>query len=126
VAPGKRPLSSMSPTIVEKNGKTVMAIGAPGGPRIISSVLQVLYRTLGRGQDLQPAVEAPRVHNQFLPNKIFIDENRFSPEVLEGLRARKHVLEESWPGRVFAVRMLDGNILEAVVDTRAEGLASGF
>lgn len=125
IAPGKRPLSSMSPTLVEKNGKIVMAIGAPGGPRIISSVIQSLYRTLGRGQDLETAVEAPRVHHQLLPNKLFIDSSRFSPEVLKELKDRKNTLEESWQGLIYAVRNVDGT-LEAVVDTRAEGAAGGF
>jgi len=125
VAPGKRPLSSMSPTLVEKDGKIVMAIGAPGGPRIISSVLQVLYRTLGRGQNLEAAVEAPRVHHQLLPNKLMIDEQRFTPETIAALRERKHNIEESWQARVYATRMVDG-VLEAVADTRGEGGTAGF
>jgi len=125
VAAGKRPLSSMSPTIVEKNGKTVLVVGAPGGPRIITSVLQVLYRTLGRGQDLQTAVEAPRVHNQLLPRKVFIDANRFAYETKEGLKARKDNIQEDWQALVYAVANFNGT-LEAVVDTRAEGAVSGY
>lgn len=125
VVPGKRPLSSMSPVLVEKNGKVVMSIGAPGGPRIISSIIQVLYRVLGRDSDLEVAVEAPRVHHQVLPNKLFVDEGRFSPEILDGLRARKHVIEEDWAARVFVVRNNNG-ILEAVADTRGEGAVGGL
>lgn len=125
IAPGKRPLSSMSPTLVEKKGKIVLAIGAPGGPRIISSVIQSLYRILGRKQNLEQAVETPRVHHQLLPNKLFIDVGRFSPEVVNGLTIRKNSIEESWPGRIFACQNINGT-LEAVVDTRAEGAAAGL
>lgn len=125
IAPGKRPLSSMSPTLVEKNGKIIMALGAPGGPRIISSVIQVLYRTLGRKNNLEAAIEAPRVHQQNLPNKLFIDDIRFSPEVLTSLEARKNVIEKSWQGKVFAV-MNNNGVLEAVYDSRNEGAAGGF
>ncbi|MCB0350997.1 MAG: gamma-glutamyltransferase [Bdellovibrionales bacterium] len=125
IAPGKRPLSSMSPTLVEKGGKVIMAVGAPGGPRIISAVIQVLYRVLGRGEELQSAVEAPRVHHQLLPNKLFIDNDRFSPEVVDGLKLKKNSVEESWPARIYVCKKTD-EILEAVVDTRGEGTASGF
>ncbi|OFZ11632.1 MAG: gamma-glutamyltransferase [Bdellovibrionales bacterium RBG_16_40_8] len=125
VAPGKRPLSSMSPTLVEKNGKIIMALGAPGGPRIISSVIQVLYRTLGRNQDLELATAAPRVHHQLLPDKLFVDEGLFSPEIIEGLKARKNSTEESWQARIYAVRNVNG-VLEAVFDTRGEGAAGGL
>ncbi len=125
VAPGKRPLSSMSPTLVEKGGRIVMAIGAPGGPRIISAVTQTLYRTLGRKQSLESAIESPRVHHQLLPDKLFLDKGRFTPEALEALRAKKNIIEESWQARVFGVQNING-ILEGVVDTRGEGAAAGF
>jgi gamma-glutamyltranspeptidase/glutathione hydrolase len=125
VAPGKRPVSSMSPTLVEKDKKIVMALGAPGGPRIISSLIQVLYRTLGRGNNLEVAVEAPRVHQQYLPNKLFLDENRFTPETIDALKGRKNIIETSWQGRVFAVRLIN-DILEGVADTRSEGAVGGF
>lgn len=125
VAPGKRPLSSMSPTLVEKDGKVVMALGAPGGPRIISSVFQTLYRVLIRNMSLESAIEAPRVHHQFHPNKVFVDDDRMAHELLVGLKLKGHFVEPSWLGRVFAVRNVNG-ILEGVVDTRAEGAARGF
>lgn len=126
VEPGKRPLSSMSPTLVLKNDKVVMAIGAPGGPRIISSVLQALYRILGRNGDIDIAVQAPRVHHQFLPPKVFIDAHRFSPEVLKGLRDRGHTLEEGWMGRVYVVRRRADGILEGAFDSRGEGAVGGL
>ncbi len=126
VEPGKRPLSSMSPTLVIKDGKTVMAIGAPGGPRIISSVFQVLYRVLAHKSDVDLAVQAPRVHHQFLPNKLFVDEGRFSPEILQGLRSRGHEIENGWMGRVYLVKLRDDGLLEGAFDSRGEGSVGGI
>lgn len=126
VEPGKRPLSSMSPTLVEKNGKIVIAMGSPGGPRIISGVLQVLYRLVGRGLDADTAIQTPRVHHQFLPDVLYVDRGRISPEVLEGLRARGHKVEESGMGKVYVVRLRDDGILESAFDARGEGAAGGI
>lgn len=126
VEPGKRPLSSMSPTLVEKHGKVVVAMGSPGGPRIISGVLQVLYRMLGRGYDADLAIQAPRVHHQFLPDVLYVDRNRVAPEVIEGLRGRGHKVEESGMGKVYVVRLREDGILEAAFDSRGEGAAGGI
>ena len=129
VEPGKRPLSSMSPTLVGKDGRIVMTLGAAGGPRIISSVVQTLYRVLVTGLDLDRAVQFPRLHHQFLPNKLYLDEFKFSPEVVEGLRQRGHQTVEQRPaylGRIKAVRLNDRNYLEAAYDNRSEGAAGGF
>ncbi len=128
VQPGKRPLSSMSPTLVRdaKTHKVVMAIGAPGGPRIISSVIEVLYRVFGEHESLQAAVEAPRIHHQFLPDILYYDDDGRMPyEAIEGLRARAQNVQPGWQAHVFAVYN-DNGILEGVVDTRDEGMASGF
>ncbi|MCB0420414.1 MAG: gamma-glutamyltransferase [Bdellovibrionales bacterium] len=126
VEPGKRPLSSMSPTLVEKGGKVVLSIGAPGGPRIISSVIQVIYRVLVRDMNIDEAIQAPRVHHQFLPRKLYVDSNRWSPESLKGLRAKGHQVEESWMGRVYAAHRTEDQLLEAAYDARGEGAASGY
>lgn len=126
VEPGKRPLSSMSPTLVEKDGKIVMTLGAPGGPRIITGVLQALYRILGRGMNVDMAVQAPRVHHQFLPNTLYVDRQRFSPEVLDALKARGHKVEESWMAKVYVVRLRNDGVLEAAFDSRGEGGAGGI
>ena len=72
---GKRPLSSMTPTIVEKNNTTVMALGGAGGPTIISGVLQTLYRYLINKMDLDQAILAPRLHHQFLPRNLLLKTN---------------------------------------------------
>lgn len=87
--PGKRPLSSMSPTIVLKDGKPVLVTGTPGGSRIITGVLQVILNTIDHGMNAAAAVAAPRLHNQWLPDEVRV-ENGFPTDVLENLRARGH------------------------------------
>lgn len=126
VEPGKRPLSSMSPTLVEKDGKIVMTLGAPGGPRIITGVLHALYRILARGMDVDSAAQTPRVHHQFLPNVVYVDRQRFAPEVINGLKAKGHQVEEGWMAKVYVVRLRPDGILEAAFDARGEGAAGGF
>ncbi len=129
VQPGKRPLSSMSPTLVEKDGRIVMTLGAAGGPRIISSVIQTIYRVLVTGLDIDRAVQFPRVHHQFLPNKLYMDEFKFSPEVLAELQQRGHETVQQRPsylGRIKAVRLNDRNYLEASFDNRSEGAVGGY
>lgn len=126
VEAGKRPLSSMSPTLVGKDGHILMSIGSPGGPRIITGVLQVLYRILARHMDADAAIQAPRVHDQFLPHKLYVDDMRFSPEVLEGLREMGHKVEPSWMGKVYVVRKNDQGLIEAAFDSRGEGAAGGY
>jgi len=91
--PGKRPLSSMSPTIVLKNGKPVLVTGSPGGSRIISTVLQVIVNVLDYHMDVAAAVDAPRLHHQWLPDEVPI-ERGFAADTLAGLRARGHQLVE--------------------------------
>jgi gamma-glutamyltranspeptidase/glutathione hydrolase len=129
VQPGKRPLSSMSPTLIARDGKIVMSLGAAGGPRIISSVIQTIYRVLVTGLDIDRAVQFPRVHHQFLPNKLYLDEFKFSPEIVAGLQQRGHVTVEQRPGylgRIKAVRLNDKNYLEAAYDNRSDGAVGGF
>ena len=126
VQPGKRPLSSMSPTIVTKDGKTVLALGAPGGPRIINGVLQVLYRVLVSKYDMDWAIQAPRVHHQFLPKTLFVDKNRLQPDVIENLKKRGHKIKETWVARVNGIRINEKGWLEAGFDSRGEGAAGGY
>jgi gamma-glutamyltranspeptidase/glutathione hydrolase len=91
--PGKRPLSSMSPTIVLKDGKPVLVTGSPGGSRIISTVLQVIVNVLDYHMDVAAAVAAPRLHHQWLPDEVRI-ERGFGDDVLAGLRAKGHTVVE--------------------------------
>ena len=87
--PGKRPLSSMSPTIVLKDGKPVLVTGSPGGSRIISTVLQVIVNVLDYKMDVAAAVAAPRLHHQWLPDVVRV-ERGFSEDALAALRAKGH------------------------------------
>ena len=92
-APGKRPLSSMTPTIVLKDGKVVLVTGSPGGSRIISAVLQIIVDVLDYHMDVAAAVAAPRLHHQWMPDRVRV-EHGFSPDVIEGLKARGHIVVE--------------------------------
>ena len=125
VRPGARPLSSMSPTLSVKDGKTQLAVGAPGGPRIITGVLQVLYRVLQRGDDVDTAIQAPRVHDQYLPDILYVDAKRFAPEVLTSLRIRGHTIEEGSTAKVYAIQLGEGGLMSAAFDSRGEGAAGG-
>jgi gamma-glutamyltranspeptidase/glutathione hydrolase len=89
--PGKRPLSSMSPTIVLKDGRPVLVTGTPGGSRIITGVLQVILNTVDHGMNAAAAVAAPRLHHQWLPDEVRV-ENGFPAEALDTLRARGHAV----------------------------------
>ena len=91
--PGKRPLSSMSPTIVLKDGKPVLVTGSPGGSRIISTVLQVIVSALDYKMDISAAVSAPRLHHQWLPDEVRI-ERGFPDVTLDALRAMGHVVKQ--------------------------------
>ena len=91
--PGKRPLSSMSPTIVLKDGKPVLVTGSPGGSRIISTVLQVIVNVLDYDMDVASAVAAPRLHHQWLPDEVRI-ERGFPDDVIAALKAKGHTIVE--------------------------------
>src|SRR6266516_3200694 len=91
--PGKRPLSSMSPTIVLKDGKPVLVTGSPGGSRIISTVLQVIVNVLDYGMDVAAEVASPRLHHKWLPDEVRI-ERGFADETLAALRAKGHRIIE--------------------------------
>jgi gamma-glutamyltranspeptidase/glutathione hydrolase len=124
----KRPLSSMSPTIVtDDNNKTVLALGAPGGPRIINAVFQTLYRTLTSGLNMEQAIYTPRLHHQFQPHVLRFEKNRFSPYVLNGLRKRGHKLKSTHGVAIsYGVRINEEGLLEGAADYRGEGYAAGI
>ena len=86
IAPGKRPLSSMTPTIVLKDGKVSMVLGSPGGGRIITTVANIFLSTADEGLNIQQAVDAPRFHHQYLPDVLFLEPG-FSPATVQGLKA---------------------------------------
>ncbi len=126
VEAGKRPLSSMSPTIVDYEGKTELVLGAPGGPRIISAVIQVLYRFLIGKMDIDAAIQAARVHHQTLPNVLYVDKERFQADTLAVLKNKGHTIEESNVAKVYGVARHSSGWLQAGFDSRGEGAAGGL
>src|SRR5207302_3298195 len=97
IAPGKRPLSSMSPTIVEKDGRPVLVLGSPGGPRIITAVLETLTNIVDFGLSPQDAVAAPRFHHQWLPDTLYYERGGLSADTLAALAERGYRLAEQSP-----------------------------
>jgi gamma-glutamyltranspeptidase/glutathione hydrolase len=121
--PGKRPLSSMSPTIVLKDGKPVLVTGSPGGSRIISAVQQVVVDVLDYKRDVAAAVAAPRVHHQWMPDEVRV-ERGFSDEVLAELRAKGHkVIEPVGQTSVNSIAVTPNGLLGAP-DPRTRGAAA--
>jgi gamma-glutamyltranspeptidase/glutathione hydrolase len=124
VGPGRRPLSSMAPTIVLKDGRPVLVIGASGGPRIISSVTQVTLRAL-QGESIADALSAVRLHHQWRPNEVNFD--REPPtELSEALRRRGHALSSTRKtGHVQAIQFLDDGTMIGASDPRKGGRPAG-
>ncbi len=118
--PGKRPLSSMTPTIVLKDGKPVLVTGSPGGSRIISAVLQVIVNVLDYKMDVAAAVAAPRVHHQWLPDEVRV-EHGFAEDTLAALRAKGHrVIEPLGRTSANSIGVTDQGLLGAP-DPRSRG-----
>ena len=137
IAPGKRPLSSMSPTIVLKDGKPVLVIGTPGGSRIITVVLQVIVNTIDYGMDIQEAIDAPRIHQQWLPETTFAEPFALSPDTRRMVTDMGHQIVEGAPwSHAIGIMMgspwlggtsRDGNRYYGAVDPRRNtGLALGY
>ena len=98
IEPGKRPLSSMAPTIVLRNGKVAMVTGSPGGSRIITITLETILNTFDFGMDVQEAVDAPRIHMQWLPDEIQYEPNALANSTMQNLRSEGYTLksEPEW------------------------------
>jgi gamma-glutamyltranspeptidase / glutathione hydrolase len=102
IAPGKTPRSSMSPTIVTKDGKPVLVLGTPGGSRIITAVLQTILNVVDFQMDIQEAVDAPRLHNQWLPDTTKIEPHALSPDTRKVLESMGHRFEDLEPANHVA------------------------
>jgi len=101
IAPLKTPLSSMSPTIVSKDGKPFMVIGSPGGSRIITITLEAIINVIDHGMDIQEAIDAPRIHHQWLPDTIYVEPNGLSPDTLKLLSGMGYHLDVAAEGKVW-------------------------
>ena len=129
IAPGKRMLSSMTPTIVEKNGKLLMVLGTPGGSTIITSVLQTILNVSEFNMTMQDAVDAPRFHHQWLPDDVSFEPAKFPESVMKELQHKGYKInEKNWPiiGKVDAIMVWPDGKREAGADHRGDDKAYGF
>jgi len=128
IAPGKRPLSSMTPTILLRDGKIFLVTGSPGGPRIISTTLHTIVNAVDHGMAPQQAVAAARYHHQWLPNEVVVEPGVPEKTVKE-LRRRGHAVERAasaWSSAQMIVRDPASGVFLGGSDPRGDGIAVGF
>jgi gamma-glutamyltranspeptidase/glutathione hydrolase len=128
ILPGKIPLSSMTPTLVFKNDRLMMVLGSPGGPRIITTVLQIIVNVIDHGMDVQEAIDAPRFHHQWLPDEIWLEPFAAPADVVRALEDRGHqVVQKGEFGNAMGVLIdLESGELHGAADSRGVGTAAGY
>ena len=127
IAPGKRPLSSMAPTLVERDGKVVLVLGSPGGSRIITTVLETIMNIVDHGMAAQEAVEAPRLHHQSQPENVYFERSGLSPEVVTQLTEMGYKLVEQRPWGAVELIEIANRRLHGASDSRLPaGAAAGY
>lgn len=128
IAPGKRPLSSMSPTIVLKHGKLWLVLGSPGGPTIITTVANILLGVEDYGLDIQQAVDAPRFHQQWMPDRLFLEPDRFSPDTVHLLEKDGYqiIQRDHGDGECIEIDSQTGERLGASDFRNETGMAVGY
>ena len=128
IAPGKRMLSSMTPTIIEKDGKLFMVVGTPGGSTIITSVYQTILNVLEHGMTMQQAVNALKFHHQWLPDKTTFESNAFSEATIQKLQGKGYTLEmqRNSIGRMDCILVMPDGWLEGGSDPRGDDTSIGY
>ena len=127
IAPQKRMLSSMTPTIVEKNGQLAMVVGTPGGSTIITSVFQTILNVFEYGMSMQEAVDAPRFHHQWLPDTVVLEPEKFDQSLIQSLQAKGYNVAEQYSriiGRVDAILVDSEGNLSTGADPRGDDAAA--
>ena len=125
ILPGKKPLSSMTPTLVFQGNKPVLALGGSGGPRIISGVVQVLMNVLDYGMQIQAAINAPRFHHQWVPETLLL-ETEIPVDVRRNLLDKGHEIEDLTARNVIQGIFLKDGWLQGASDPRKQGRSAGF
>jgi gamma-glutamyltranspeptidase/glutathione hydrolase len=126
IAPNKRMLSSMTPTILEKDGKLAMVVGTPGGSTIITSVFQTIINVIDFGMDMQEAVNARKFHHQWLPDRVDLEPNALTPEVQQKLEAKGYTFyKRNSIGRVDAILVTKKGRYQTGADPRGDDTAGG-
>ncbi len=127
IEPEKRMLSSMTPSIVEKDGSLYIVVGTPGGSTIITSVMQVILNILDYDMDSNEATQAPRFHHQWLPDNIMVEEKGFAQGVLDSLTAMGHeIITRGGIGRIETIVVKQDGTLHAAADERGDDHAAGY
>ncbi|MCX6634813.1 MAG: gamma-glutamyltransferase, partial [Acidobacteria bacterium] len=125
IQPRKRPLSCMTPTILLRDGRLYLVVGAPGGPRIITGVMQVILNLLDFGMNPQEAIDRPRFHHQWKPDKLSLEPG-FSPDTVALLKARGHQTGSVSSVAVVEAIRIENGWLEGASDGRGNGKAAGY
>jgi gamma-glutamyltranspeptidase/glutathione hydrolase len=129
IAPKKRMLSSMTPTIVEKDNQLYMVVGTPGGSTIITSVFQTILNVYEHGMDMQAAIDAPRFHHQWLPDLVVLEPNKFDDVVINDLKYKGHNVEAKYSriiGKVDAILVDENGVISVGADPRGDDAAATF
>jgi gamma-glutamyltranspeptidase/glutathione hydrolase len=127
IAPGKRPLSSMAPTLVERDGRVVLVLGSPGGSRIITTVLETIMNMVDRGMAAQAAVDAPRLHHQSQPQDVYFEQSGLSPDVITELTTMGYKVVEQRPWGAVELIEIANRRLRGASDRRLPaGAAVGY